>query len=56
VGHLEDIIKTDLKVECHIVDSMQRAWGGDQREGVLGKVMGYFTVHNTEEYLPQLSD
>jgi len=56
VGHLEDTIKTDLKVECHIVDSIQRAWVSDQREGFLSDVMYPYALQNTEEYLHQFSD
>lgn len=56
MGYLEDTIKTDVKVECHIVDSIQLAWSRGRREGVLGKVMGTYAAQNTEEYLHQLSD
>jgi hypothetical protein len=49
VGYLEDNIKTDLKVECHIMDSIQRPWGRDQREGALGKVMEPYAVQNIED-------
>ena len=56
MGYLEDNIKTDLKVDCHIVDSIQRAWGRDQRKSVLGNEMEPNAVQNTEEYLHQLSD
>jgi len=56
VGNLDDIIKTDLGVKCHILDSIQRAWVRDQREGFLGNVMDPYAVRNTEEYLHQLRD